>query len=86
MLNILAIPASSVPCEWLFSAGQHIATDFHSQLSADCFEQLQIMKSAWKDDLTNLTAWNLGEIEEVDMQLEDYEDRSEEHTSELQSP
>ena len=32
------------------------------------------MKSAWKGDFTDFAAWNSGEIEEVDMQLEDYED------------
>ena len=31
------------------------------------------MKSVWKEDLLNLAAWNSDEIEEVDLQLEKYE-------------
>ncbi|KIM58417.1 hypothetical protein SCLCIDRAFT_128274, partial [Scleroderma citrinum Foug A] len=46
-MDICAIPATSVPCEQLFSAGAEIATNRHSCLGANRFEQLQILKHAW---------------------------------------
>lgn len=65
-LSVLAIPASSVPCERLFSAGKHITTDHRARLGADQFEQLQVLKSAWKDDILDIAAWNSAVIEEVE--------------------
>ena len=50
-LDVLAIPASSVPCERLFSAAKLIATDHHSSLGAECFEELQMMKYLWRDNV-----------------------------------
>ncbi|KIK93372.1 hypothetical protein PAXRUDRAFT_126591, partial [Paxillus rubicundulus Ve08.2h10] len=47
-MDICTIPANSVPCECLFSAGAEIATDCHSQLGAENFEELQVMKHAWQ--------------------------------------
>jgi hypothetical protein len=71
-LSVLAIPASSIPCECLFSTGKHIATDHCACLGADWFEQLQVLKSAWKDDILDIVAWNSAMIEEVeaDMMME----------------
>ena len=40
----------------------------------DKFENLQIMKSAWKKDLVDLTAWNAGQIEEIDGDIQMYEE------------
>jgi hypothetical protein len=57
-LSVLAIPASSIPCEHLFSTGKHIATDHRARLGADRFEHLQVLKSAWKDDILDIAAWN----------------------------
>ena len=71
-LNILAVPASSIPCERLFSAAKHVATDHCSCLGSEHFEQLQIMKSAWKGSVQDLMAWNSDEIETVD--LREYKD------------
>ena len=69
-LDILPIPASSVPCERLFSAGKQVATDRRARLGSDRFEQLQIMRSAWKDDIVDLAAWNmLTQVEDVDVKL-----------------
>ncbi|KIM61894.1 hypothetical protein SCLCIDRAFT_120712 [Scleroderma citrinum Foug A] len=45
--DVCRIPASSVPCEHLFSAGGQIATDRRSRLGSDQFEQLQILKHGW---------------------------------------
>ena len=66
-LDILAIPASSVPCERLFSAGKHIAMDHCACLGVVHFEELQVLRAAWKDNIVDLATWNSGEIEDVDM-------------------
>ena len=66
-LSVLAVLAFSVPCEHLFSAGKHIATNHHACLGADQFEQLQVLKSAWKEDILNIAAWNSAVTEEVDV-------------------
>jgi hypothetical protein len=36
-------------------------------LGATRFEELQIMKFAWRNTIPDLTAWNLAETEEVDL-------------------
>jgi len=36
------------------------------------FEELQLMKFAWRQNVADLTAWNSGIIEEVDLEV--YED------------
>jgi hypothetical protein len=65
-LDILPIPASSVPCERLFSAAKEIADDRRSRLGSKKFEELQVMKFAWHNNIPNLAAWNSDEIEEID--------------------
>jgi hypothetical protein len=52
-----------VPCERLFSAGKHVADDHRSRLGAEKFEKLQIMKSAWRNKITDLAALNSNFIE-----------------------
>ena len=64
-MDICAIPATSVPCKQLFSAGAEIATDHRSHLGADRFEELQILKHAWQDQIVNAASLNLLEIEDV---------------------
>ena len=54
-LDVLPSQASSVPCERLFSNGKLIATDHRARLGSDRFEELQIVKSAWKDVVVDLT-------------------------------
>ena len=66
-LDILPIPASSVPCERLFSAAKEIADDRRSRLGPKTFEELQIMKFAWRNNIPDLAAWNSGFVEEVDL-------------------
>lgn len=72
MLDICAIPATSVPCERLFSAGAEIATDRRSRLGADRFEQLQILKHAWQGQIINAASLNSLEIE--DIYLDEYKE------------
>ena len=57
-LDVLPAQASSVPCERLFSAGKEIAVARRSQLGADLFEQLQMLKFAWRKGLVDHAAWN----------------------------
>ncbi|KZT31579.1 hATC-domain-containing protein, partial [Sistotremastrum suecicum HHB10207 ss-3] len=57
-LDVLPVQASSVPCERLFSAAKHIATDQRSRLGTDKFEQLQLLKFAWRGNLVNVAEEN----------------------------
>jgi hAT family C-terminal dimerisation region len=65
-LDILPIPASSVPCERLFSAAKEVADDRRSRLGSKKFEEMQVMKFAWRNNIPNLAAWNSNEIEEIE--------------------
>ena len=51
----------------MFSAGKLVATDWRARLGDDLFEELQIMKFAWKNSIVDLASWNSQEVEEVDM-------------------
>ena len=64
-MDICAISATSVPCEWLFSAGGEIATDRQSRLGEDRFEQLQILKHTWQGQIIDTASFNSSEIEDV---------------------
>ena len=66
-MDILPIPASSVPCERLFSAAKEIADDRRSRLGSNKFEEIQVMKSAWLKNIPNLAAWNSNEVEEIEV-------------------
>lgn len=57
-IDYLACQASSVPCERLFSSGGEVAMKWHAQLGAGRFEELQVLKFAWRNNIGNLTAWN----------------------------
>ncbi|KAM6492459.1 hypothetical protein JOM56_012183 [Amanita muscaria] len=61
--------ASSVPCERLFSAGKLIATDRRASLGTNRFEELQLLKSAWKNNIHDIAAWNAKQVEEVDVMI-----------------
>ena len=63
-----AIPASSVPCERLFSAGAEIATDHHSCLGSIRFEELQVLKHVWRNLVVSLATINSQDIQEVYLQ------------------
>lgn len=64
-LDYLPCQASSVPCERLFSGGGEIATKRRSQLGAERFEELQVMKFAWRNNVDDWAAWNSADVEEV---------------------
>jgi hypothetical protein len=64
---VLACPGSSVPCERLFSSSKQVADDRRSRLGAKRFEELQLMKFAWRQTISDNAAWNSGLVEEVDM-------------------
>ena len=69
---MLPAQASSVPCERLFSAGKETAADRRSRLGAERFEQLQVMKFAWRNNMKDYAAMNQDCEEEVDLSI--YED------------
>jgi hypothetical protein len=73
-LDYLPCLASSVPCERLFSAGGEVATKRRAQLGAARFEELQMMKFAWRNNIGDLAAWNSGQVEEIDNEMREYED------------
>jgi hypothetical protein len=64
-LDILPCQASSVPCERLFSASKQVAMDRRARLGGQRFEELQIMKFAWRHNVIDVAAWNSNEIEQV---------------------
>jgi hypothetical protein len=64
-MDVCAVPASSVPCERLFSAGAETATNCRSRLGSNQFEQLQVMKFAWRKSVVDHTASNSLSAEEV---------------------
>jgi hypothetical protein len=64
--DVCAIPASSVPCERLFSGGAETATDRRARLGAERFEQLQVLKFAWRKSAVDRTAANSVVVEEVE--------------------
>ena len=64
-MDVCAVPASSVPCERLFSAGAETATNRWSRLCSNQFEQLQVMKFAWRKSVVDHAASNSSSTEEV---------------------
>jgi hAT family C-terminal dimerisation region len=73
-IDFLACQASSVPCERLFSGGGEIATKRRAQLGAARFEELQVMKFAWRNNIGDLAAWNSSQVEEIDDEMREYRD------------
>ena len=73
-LNVLAIPASSVPCEHLFSVGKQTADHCHTRLGTEKFEQLQVMKFSWHSKIADYASINSATVHEVHNLLCKYED------------
>ena len=70
--DVCAVPATSVPCEHLFSGGgAKIATDRRSQLGADKFEHLQVLKHLWHSNVIDRATINL---QDVEVQLEEFKE------------
>ena len=63
----------SVPCEWLFSAGGEIVTDHRSCLGLKLFEQLQVLKHAWRSQIVDFADSNSNEVDEVEV-LQEFQD------------
>jgi hypothetical protein len=62
-----------VPCKRLFSSGKLIATDKCACLGHERFEELQVLKFAWRPTLVDRAAENSDKIEEVDV-IQDFKD------------
>jgi hypothetical protein len=55
-------------------AGGEVATKRQAQLGAARFEELQMMKFAWRNNIGDLAAWNSEQVEEIDHEMREYED------------
>jgi hypothetical protein len=73
-LDFLPCQASSVACERLFSAGGEIATKRRAQLGADRFEELQIMKFAWRHRVDDIALYNSEQVEVIDDGIKEFQD------------
>jgi hypothetical protein len=73
-LDFLPCQASSVACERLFSAGGEIATKRQAQLGAERFEELQLMKFAWRHKIDDHASYNSEQVEEIDDGIKEYQD------------
>ena len=72
-IDYLACQASSVPCEWLFSGGGKVAMKWRAQLGAAWFEELQVLKFAWRNNVGDLATWNSVQVEDID-EMKEYRD------------
>ena len=76
--DVCTVPATSVPCEHLFSGGSEIATDQRSRLGADKFEHLQVLKHAWRSNIKDHATTNSVAVESIDidpeLQLEQFKE------------
>lgn len=59
--------ATSVPSERLFSSSGHTADDQRARLGAERFEQAQIMKWHWKEEVVDFAKANQDIVEEVNV-------------------
>jgi hypothetical protein len=73
-LDFLPCQAFSVACECLFSAGGEITTKRCAQLGSKWFEELQLMKFAWRNRINDLASYNSEQIEEIDDSMKEYQD------------
>jgi len=46
----------------------------HAQLEVAHFEELQIMKFAWRNKIGDLATWNSSQVEEIDDEFGEYQD------------
>ncbi|KAG5649809.1 hypothetical protein H0H81_001913 [Sphagnurus paluster] len=64
-IDVLPSQASSVPCERLFSACKETTMDCRARLSTDRFEQLQVLKFFWRDQIPDLAVANNQDNNEI---------------------
>ena len=56
-----------MPCERLFSASKQAADDRRASLGSKRFEELQLMKFAWRGSITDIASSNTDQVEMVDL-------------------
>ena len=71
-LDILPSQVLSVPCKHLFSGSKQIVINCRACLGPIVFEELVIIKLAWRPDLYGMAAWN--EAQSKDVNLFDFEE------------
>jgi len=57
VLYVLPSQVSSVLCKWLFLDSKQITIDHWACLDSTVFEELVIMRFAWRPDLYDMAAW-----------------------------
>ena len=45
-----------------------------AQLGVAQFEELQMIKFAWRNNIGDLAAWSSAQVEEIDYEMEEYKD------------
>jgi hypothetical protein len=55
----------------VFSSSKLTATDRRARLKAEVFEQLQVVKAAWREQIIDLAKLNSEEMEEVTDEFEE---------------
>lgn len=55
----------------MFSSSKLTATDRRARLKAEVFEQLQVVKAAWREQIIDLAKLNSEEMEEVTDEFEE---------------
>lgn len=84
-IDVLPVQASAVPCERLFSSGKLTAGALRSRLTNKRFEQLQLLKFAWRTDLTDLAAANSEDMEEIEGFMDSFVEMVEEEEEEAKA-
>lgn len=75
-INILPIPGASVGLESLFSWAKEVATDWHSLLDPEIFEQIECLKYHWKPCMVDLACTNEELVDEIDLDAFTYMESS----------
>lgn len=74
-LDILPIPATSVPCERLFSRCKEASDDRRSRIDPATFEYMACLNNHWRSTLVDYARMNEEEMEEVmDLGMDDFKD------------
>ena len=74
-LDVLAILATSVPCEHLFSSAKLTAVDCQLRLGAEHFEDMQIMKWAWLPVIIDMAVLNSEEEDVIFLEIKELYDK-----------